>query len=142
MWITPPEAEPYQPFVILVLNLDLDFILNSTITQDTPTSAHVLESLLHAMRAPQVPDQKRHRPKHINVETVEVMAALKPELEKIGVEIALAGRSERLDELLNDLEFHLRGGPDLPGLLAVAGATPELVGDLFAAAADFYRAQP
>jgi hypothetical protein len=34
------------------------------------------------------------------------------------------------------------GEPEIPGLLSVEGVTPELAGELFAAATEFYRAAP
>jgi tetratricopeptide (TPR) repeat protein len=48
-----------------------------------------------------------------------------------------------MEEILQDLETHMRGGrPEIPALLAAKGVTPELGGGVFAAAAEFYRAAP
>lgn len=50
---------------------------------------------------------------------------------------------ERMDALIEQLQSNVLGGGDLiPGLLSQPGVTPELVGEVFAAALKYYRAEP
>jgi hypothetical protein len=143
VWITPPDEVPSRPVLVMILNLESGMIQNMEVAPEYPTSEQLLKILLQTMQKP--PKESRqtpHRPQHIFVEDVDLVAALAPELEKIGVEIEQHPRFEGMDDIIVDLETSLRGGPEHPGLLSVEGVTPELVAGLFSAAAEFYRAAP
>lgn len=143
IWIVPPDEEPSRPFVTLVLNLDTGMIQKTEITPDYPTSEAMLEILVQGMQeSPESTRQKPHRPAEIQFEDALLAGALAPELEKIGVGTEHHPLPEVVDEIIQDLETHMRGRPEHPGFLSVKGVTPELVGGMFAAAAEFYRAAP
>lgn len=143
IWITPPDEEPSRPFVVMILNLTMGLIQKMELVANYPSPAQLLEILFQAMQEPpQAVGQKRHRPQEIQIEAPALAEALVPELEKIDIRVQQYSRPEEVDQILNNLELHLRGKPENPGLLSVKGVTPELVGGLFAAAAEFYRAAP
>jgi tetratricopeptide (TPR) repeat protein len=143
IWITPPEEDPTRPFVVLILSLDFGTIQKGEIVPEPPNPEQMEQILSQAMNEPpQGVGQKAHRPMHIEFEDADLAAALAPALEKIGIEAKHNPRPEVVDEVTHDLELHLRGKPEPPGLLSVRGVTPELVGGFFAAAAEFYRAAP
>jgi hypothetical protein len=118
-------------------------IQKAELTPDAPTPQDVLDMLFQSMREPSSDRrQKGHRPAHLQFEDASLGQALAPELEKLGIGVAHQPLPEVVDGLVADLELHMRGRPEHPGLLSVKGVTPELVGGMFAAAAEFYRAAP
>jgi tetratricopeptide (TPR) repeat protein len=93
-------------------------------------------------KPPKGTNQKPHRPQQIQFEDETLAASLTSPLAQIGIAAQPYPHLPGVDELVQDLESHLRGGPEHPGLLSVKGVTPELVGGMFSAAAEFYRAAP
>ena len=142
-WITPPDEDPWRPYAVVVLSLDTGVLQAAEITPGQPTPEELLPILFQAMqKPPKGTNQKPHRPQQIQFEDETLAAALNSPLAQIGITAQLHPHLQGIDELLQDLESHLRGGPEHPGLLSVKGVTPELVGGMFAAAAEFYRAAP
>jgi tetratricopeptide (TPR) repeat protein len=143
-WITPPDEEPSRPFVTILVNLQLGIIQSFELLPDYPSPEQLLNILFQAMqKPPKGMKQKPHRPQQIQLEDESLATALTPELETLDIQVQHHPRLEGMDEIIRDLEDHLRGGrPEQPGLLSVEGVTPELVGGLFAAAAEFHRAAP
>ena len=142
-WITPPDADPERPFVVLILNLDLGMIQKGEIVPEPANPEQMKQILSQTMNEPpKGMRQKAHRPTHIEFEDAGLAAALAPELEKMGIGVSHTPRPQVVNEVVHDLELHLRGKPEPPGLLSVRGVTPALAGGFFAAAAEFYRAAP
>ncbi len=143
IWISPPDEDPARPFVVLILNLDFGTIQRGEIAPEPPNPEQMEQILSQSMdEPPQGMRQKAHRPTHIEFEDAELAAALAPALEKIGIGVKHNPRPQAVDEVIHDLELHLRGKPEPPGLPSARGVAPELVGGFFAAAAEFYRAAP
>lgn len=141
-WIAPKDQPPYRPFVIMVLDLTHDLILNSELVEGSPDAKAVLAVLHNAMNHPIRGVGKPRRPERVvfvdpaHAESLaEPLAALNITCESSGLPM--------LDEIIREMESHLRGGrPEHPGLLSVEGVTPKMADGLFAAAAEFYRAAP
>ena len=143
IWIAPPDEEPSRPFVTLILILDTGVLQKLEAMPSRPAPEQTLEMLIQAMQEPAVDTgQKPHRPTHIQFEDAATLEALEPELAKMGVNVGRQLLPEVVDELVEELELSLRGRPEHAGLLSAKGVKPELVGGLFAAAAEFYRAAP
>lgn len=143
IWITPPDEEPSRPFVVIVLNLDMGMLEKLELAPVDPEPGLVREVLFQAMREPaEQSGQKPHRPTHILFEDPTLAEALTPELEEIEISAEHHPLAEAVDELVQELETHMRGQPEHPGYLSVKGVKPELVDGVFAAAAEFYRAAP
>ncbi len=143
IWIAPDDEEPYRPFVVAVLNLEIDFLQLMDLSPDLPTPEQVLSMLMKAIKKPDKKSgQKPHRPRQIQFEEAALTADLGPELEQIGIDVIQQPRPVEVRDLIANLELHMGGAPELHGLLSIKGATPELVGGLFAAAAEFYQAAP
>jgi tetratricopeptide (TPR) repeat protein len=141
IWITPDDAPPSRPFLVMVLDLDNDRVPGQDMLSHTPTPDDVETVLAAAMNHPAPGGGKPRRPAKIVLADVALAEALAPALARVGVVWEVRPLPE-LDNVVRLLEEHMRGGPEHPGLLSVRGATPEFVGVLFAAAADFYRAAP
>ncbi len=143
IWITPEVEPPYRPFVSLIFNLSTRTIRGYDIGVD-PTASDAEEMLIKAMTKPELSkDDKPERPARIFFEDKQWMTALRPALQEIGIECRLRPQPELRRELVADLETFLLGDkPLIPGLLRQKRVNPPLVGALFEAAAEFYRAAP
>ena len=144
IWITPPDEEPTRPFVSIVVSLQTGVVEGFELSPDYPAPEQLLQALFRAMQEPpKEAKQKPHRPQQIQFEDAGLAETLAPELAKIDIKGLYHPRLEGMDEMVQDLEEHMRGGqPEQPGLLSGQGVTPALVGGVFAAAAEFYRAEP
>lgn len=145
IWIAPPDETPQRPFITLILNTETGAIQYSDIISAPPSAEQVLEGVMRAMqRPPKSLRQKPHRPRQIQIETseTEFFETLQGPLEQLQIRVSRQAHLPAIDEVIEDLENHLRGRPEHPGLLSVAQATPAMIGRLFAAAAEFYRAEP
>ena len=140
-WITEPDKKPVRPFSLLILNLTDGTIVNAEIAE-TPTSDWARKTIVAAITRPGR-GRRPYRPRLITLPDPEWVTALTPALAEIGVECQQMDTPDEVHPIVAELERHMRGGnPQVPGLLSVQGATPELVGELFAAATEFYRAAP
>jgi tetratricopeptide (TPR) repeat protein len=144
IWITPPNELPHHPWLIIVVSEESGMIRASNLVPDEPTPAQVRDVLFNAMRKPERAAGKPARPQAIALAPSKIVKGLLALLAEADLEID-AYETElppEFKDLVAELEEHLRGGPEHPGYLSVAGVTPELVGAFFQAAAGFYRAAP
>jgi tetratricopeptide (TPR) repeat protein len=141
VWITVENQAPWRPFVVLVLDLNHDALLNQDVSQTAPTALAVEAILAKAMNQPARGAGKPRRPAVVRCADPVLAEALAPGLARVSV-AGEVGPLPELAEALRELEDAIRGGPEHPGLLSVRGVTPALVGGLFAAAADYFRAAP
>ena len=144
IWITPPDEDPYRPYGALVVNLDQGIIQGFETYPSPPTPDQVIETLFEAMRnRPPGSSQRPYRPIQIHFEDENLIEAIAPALEEIGVSAVFQPAEEIADEILAEMAAHLMGGPaNIPGLLSQENVSPELVEALFDAAAQYYRTAP
>ena len=142
-WINGEADGPFRPYMYLILNLDSGAILAAEIGRE-PTQQAVEELLFSAMTAPKKELKIRpQRPDRIFFEDRELARALAPILQEINVQAKYRHQPEIIDEVVDIFHSHMsEGKPTTPGLLSQKGVNPNLVSSLFAAAADFYRAEP
>src|SRR5437763_13237598 len=141
IWITPENQPARRPYLMMVLDLDHDLLLNQDVLETPPTPQAVEAVLAKAMNKPARGAGKPRRPARVRFADPELAQALASALERVGV-AGEVGPLPQLEEAVRLLEEHMRGGPEHPALLSVRGVTPQSVGGLFAAAAKFYRAAP
>ena len=68
-WIAPEDEEPYRPFVVAVLNLEVGFLQLMEISPGLPTPEQVLKMLMKAIKKPDKKSgQEPHRPQQIRFE--------------------------------------------------------------------------
>ena len=143
MWITPPNEAPSRPYGLFIFVIENGYSVGSDITPKPPTADQVREALFKAMRKPPAISGPARRPAGIAIVDESLAQALRPTLDELEVRLAVMPEyPPEMDDILREMEAALNGSPELPGLLSVKGVTPAFVGDLFAAAAEFYRAQP
>jgi tetratricopeptide (TPR) repeat protein len=144
-WVTEPGQPPVRPNGSFLYSLKHDVIVGGGLELEPPTVAEVFALLLNGMANPADSSGLRpQRPLHLGFSDQVLAEAIQPRLAPLGVGIQAMALPDMLRESIGKLEADLRarGGPDVPGLLSVRGVTPELVGGLFAAAADFYLSEP
>lgn len=143
-WVAPPDEEPWRPLILLIFNQNKRLIQNMDMLAAPPTPEQVVEMLLVAMhKPPQGTHQKPHRPRRLVFDDPDLVASIAPTIATLAIEVTEQEHVELLDDVVQDLETHLReGAPDIPGLLSVPGVTQELAAGVFSAAAMFYRAAP
>ena len=138
-----PDGTPGQPYGIFVISLDEDLMLNVDMTESAPAPDQVLEIIFKAMRKPPKNAGPARRPQTIGLPDRVLVDALAAQLAEIDVAPIEQQPPEEFQEVIQMFEKQFGGDePEHPGLLTVKGATPEFIGSLFAAAADFYRAEP
>jgi tetratricopeptide (TPR) repeat protein len=144
VWIEPPHEKPQRPILVLVLNADIGTIRGSQMFPTTPTPAQVRDTLFQVMRRPVPYGGEPGVPRQVFVEERALADALAELLRKESLDIAVATRPQppEVSESIHEFEEQANPNDDPPGILSVADATPELGGEFFAAAAEFYRAAP
>lgn len=141
-WITPDDQPPYRPYIILVLDVTGRRIVGQALEKSAPDAEAIFKVLQQAIRKPSPGGGKGRRPRALLVETPELAEALAPTLAQMGIACD-AQELPVADELLRMMSTLMNEGrAEPPGLLAVAGVTPEYVAHLFSVAAAFYRAEP
>jgi len=126
----------------MILNLDEGTVLGHDLAEGLPSPERILKSLTNAMKKPMPGTGEPRRPAKVLFAEPALTEALASQLDAMGV-----GTETRelpmLGEIVEHMEHAMRNGePELEGLLEGEGVTPEIVGGFFAAAADFYRAEP
>jgi tetratricopeptide (TPR) repeat protein len=143
LWITPDEGEPQRPYISMVVNLQTGMIHGQNLGfKPSPREVQKLlfESMLRPEKVLEIPAQ---RPLRIFFEEREWLEALAPALQQIGVQAKHRSLKSDFAPLIQEMEEHLRqGSVEPPALLAQKGVNVRLLASLFAAAADFYRAEP
>lgn len=149
-WITPEDQMAYRPSFLLVTISEDHQVLGSETFQSLPKSEQVLEALVEVMKKPEQSTHLRaHRPQEIIFDEEHLATALRPALEKWGIISASEPVSEDILGIFASLEDFLdeqsrtdEEEVQPPAILDVPGNTPELVGRVWAAAADYYQAAP
>jgi tetratricopeptide (TPR) repeat protein len=140
-WVEPEDEPPYRPFLLLIADLDHGTVVYSDMFEQPPGPGEYAQTLHQAFRKPMPLAGRPRRPRRVGVPDPALLEPLAAEFGSLGLTFEV-GQLEGLAEIITELEAHMSGGPENPGLLSVAGVTPALVGDLFAAAAACYRARP
>jgi len=142
-WIVAEDDEPVRPYLLIVVNLSTGLIQNLTVGKK-PVPEEAQKTLFTAMtRPPRGLKIEPQRPARIFFEDRQLQQSLAPALQEVGVQTMYRPRPGELDELVEELEAQLGGDrAEIPDLLSGVRVTAKMIGALFAAAADFYRAAP
>jgi tetratricopeptide (TPR) repeat protein len=143
IWLGAEDETPFRPYVTLAVNMNTGAIHGTQLGEE-PSAKELEKQLFQFMTKP---DKNLHilpqRPARLFLERQDLAKALSPALMEIGVQVKYRSQTGEIDEIIHNLEDHLRGdAPDVPGLLSQKGVSLQMVASLFAAAAAFYRAAP
>lgn len=141
-WVTPEDHPPFRPYLTLLLDITNHFILGQDITRAAPDIEAIYAVVEAAIQKRPPRTGKARRPRAILVESPELAEALRPTLDQLDIACTVEAMPF-VDEILKEVEAYMNEGhTEPPGLLEIAGVTPEYAAHLFAAAAQFYRAEP
>lgn len=138
-------GEPGQPTTAadLVVWADPDhrvIIGQEVLLPDAPPQA-VADSLRHALAHPAPGSGPPRHPRRIRVCRPDLVEALRPVTEPLGIEVELTESLPFADDLFRTFEARF-GSPLHQGYLDASEVPEEVLADLFAAAAAYYRAKP
>jgi hypothetical protein len=140
VWIHPAGQTPYRPYALIVENLNDGLLLHGEVAERYPTQPELIDYLSKVMLSKVNPAR---RPAAILVDDAQLMTALLPGLEKMGISTGRYENQESTDAMIRDLEQHMRrGASELPALCSQPGVTETLLAGLFSAAAAYYQAAP
>lgn len=142
LWIMPKNAPPYRPYIIMVVDQDSEFMHHVEVLEERPTAEVVLESLLKAMQGTLLTLKRKVRPARIFIDNADLSQALAPRLAEMGIGCDYRAVLPQLNAAMLGLEAKQTRREPVPGLLSLPGVTVPLAGELFAAAADYYRQAP
>ncbi|WP_417390120.1 tetratricopeptide repeat protein [Gimesia sp.] len=138
-WLPDEETgELMQPWMILVADRE-DLVLSQQLLLTPPDSNTILSVIGEAILNP--PGGTPSRPATIWVPSAEHHLDVKPVADDIGVE-CVVGQCQLIDQMFESLSQHMDeavGGP--PALVSLPNVTPDMVGDFYEAAADFYKSR-
>ncbi|NOY97632.1 MAG: tetratricopeptide repeat protein [Chloroflexi bacterium] len=143
-WMENEEGEIVRPFLLVGVSMESGMVLVNGMAEAFPSMEKVRDLLFNAMvEPPKLAGYQPARPQGVFFEQPSLAEALAPSLEEIGIKSEHKDLSAHLADLIKDLEAMLKGGEEeFPGILSGEGVTPQLVADVFSAAAEFYRAEP
>jgi len=142
MWITPKNASPYRPYHLMFVS-DTDRVVLTKLEDAPPTPNQVLDAFFKTMRRPALGAGRKRRPQVLALDDQEMVQVLTPRLAEISVQCEYRRELPFATYALQELERHVnRKFPAPPSLLSISGVTIPLLGNIFSAAADFYRLSP
>jgi tetratricopeptide (TPR) repeat protein len=143
-WVQENEDQFIQPILALVVEQESGMILDVDMLKELPEPLFLQRKLFGLMaKPPRKFGFKPHRPAEIHFEDEALAGVMGPLLAEVGVMALYRPQPERVDEIIEMLQANVLGEErPIPGLFAQPGVTPELVGEMFAAALDFHRAEP
>ena len=137
-----PKGRPYRPYAITTVEAERGTIRRVDVKGDSTTPEDVLASLLDAMRRPILGSGGRYRPARVVLDDRTLVETLAPALAQVEVRCDYQATLPFVDDALRVMARRRYKRALIPGLLSVPRVTVPLIGELFAAAADFYRQAP
>ncbi len=132
----------HRPFLALIVINGPDTVIGSEIYDHRPNAQEIQSLIWRAMRKPAKELlQQPHRPERVEFEQADLSQALMQPLEQAGIKAGVCPVNAQVDKILTKLEKDLGDEDERPGLLSVAGVTQDLVGRLFATAAEYYHSE-
>ncbi len=137
-WVQADSGELVQPWVMMVLDRETELIIQNAMDMEEPSEETIDRNLRRAVLLPQVGDA--HRPGKIVVKSGDSKVTLSKWLRDAEVECEI-GEFEVLEDVFQKMKDDLF--PDnRPALVDTEGASPELIGDLYAVSARYFKAAP
>lgn len=137
-WVMEEADEaPFRPYITMVVSRRGPVVVFSDMTVGEPTANELRDTVLKAMAHPAGGAGDPRRPTHVITDDAAVAEPLRELLASFDIDCSVGAVADVDDALINLQQF-LGHAEDLPGLLADPDVTPEQVGDLFYAAAEFY----
>jgi hypothetical protein len=137
-WVMEEVDEaPFRPYITMVVSRSGPVVVFSDMTVGEPTSDELRDTVLKAMAHPVGGAGNPRRPTHVVTDDTALAEPLRELLDSFDIDCSV-GVVADVDDALVNLEEFLGHAEDTPGLLAHPDVTPDQVGDLYYAAAEFY----
>jgi tetratricopeptide (TPR) repeat protein len=133
-----------QPCLLLLVDLTHQLVLALQVYPKRPTIKVIENFIQDAILKPQISVRtEAYRPAEIQIEQPELIEDLSSAFQNLGIAVTAGSEPELIDQITEQFSMFMDDFmPGPPGLLSVAGATPEMIAELFSAAAEYYRAAP
>lgn len=144
-WVENDAGQVIRPHVVLIANGSTGMIMQTELLESAAEDEDILRNLKRVMQGKgQQVKSKPGRPTHVYFRAQLLNEALTKELAQLDIQALQVERPDEIQQMLDQMATLMfdDDSEDLPGLLSVEGVTPEIVAALFAAAADYYRADP
>jgi hypothetical protein len=143
-WLELGDGTAAHPYISLLINLDQETISGVEIFPDQPSDEQMLGFLFKIIGDPPHESmQEPHRPTTIYIEDQGTTSLIPDTLADLEIKADVQSPPPHIPQLIAEIEDILIGPePSPPGLLTVDGITPAMIGDMFSAAADFYKSAP
>ncbi len=144
-WVKEKNSQPTRPYLILIASGNTGLLCGSNLVPESPTAAQVGQVLFKAMQHPPRQLGKACYPRSIALADAAFVEPLRVLLKEAQLEanVFFTEFPDEFYEIVRELEDHLRGDwPEMPAMLDTPEVTTELLGSVFEAAAEFYRAAP
>jgi tetratricopeptide (TPR) repeat protein len=133
----------FRPYLMVMVNLNTGLVPGADVLVEPPDAKDLQKQLFKAMRHPSKElETTPHRPAEIHVEDSALVSELGALLAEAGILVRYQPERKNMDTLVKEMESTIGEVDAIPGLLKQHGVTPDQVGKLYAAAAEFYRAAP
>lgn len=132
-------GEAKRPWVGLVVDIESEAILATQVEME-PADDWLLKVVWEALCSPAAGEP--HRPAIIHAASDRQREILAERLEPFGIQCVRKSDLKQLQHLVGDLATHFGGQQQPRALIHSPGVTIAQVGNLFEAAAHFYRARP
>lgn len=140
VWVGSPD-DGSSPLIQLIVETRQHLVPAVDIPETASSPVRPDRFLLKAISFPM--DGEARRPGVVQVRSLAMGGAIRETLEALDIRLEVTSDLDAWDEAFSSLSERISGGgQQRPALVETAGATPEQVAGVFAAAAEFYRAAP
>ena len=139
MLVKDQRGEIVRPWIVLVVSLGRELVLAQQITEAQPSAEQLWDTLAQAMQQPLMGEKQR--PCELQIRAGAGWEDLRLALEELGIHPVMTEELGPINAIVEHLAGEV-GGEQPPGLLEIPGVTPEQVGRVYDAAAEFYRRAP
>lgn len=143
-WLNEGD-EILRPWLMLCLSRSVGVMIGTEVILAPPTPEEALHTLFQFMLEPMPGSlQSPCRPAKITFEDRALALAVRQDLNALGIRASFGNAPRDVDFMIGSIEEAMREeeGEEIGGLLEAEGVTPKRAEAFFAAAADFYRAEP
>ncbi len=142
-WIVEDDdAEPYRPYVIMVVSNTTGAVIRSELSEEKPTEEQFLFEVFQAMLKPFPGTGTAQRPWTIHMDGTNFVTFCTPRFAEIGVHGTYRKHLPILTQALTGIEEMMHEGEYFPGVLSIPKVTVPLVTHIYKLVAKFYTYAP
>ncbi len=140
MYVQDNRGEPARPWITLIVSFGQQLILGQHVSEEQPSPEQLWDTLTEAMQKPLMGDKQR--PAELQVRAGVGWETLHQPLQELDIRTVTAEEFPAINQIVEHLAQSLGSGEQPSGLMDVPGVTAEQVGQIYEAAAEFYKQAP